>query len=248
MKQIIYLSTLILITSCIPAKRYQTLERNLLSTKFELNQIEIAEKLTISDVAKNNPILKIDAASTPEQIKQRIDQIKASCLNAADKPKDLESLTGGYDVFYDEFTEDFGAKINLIPFGTISGSRNSKVIVYNFLQFKNSSCKVDERNESITWGAGIKLTLHVKSSRNSVNLSSLPAIAAAVNYDRAKVTYKIKVQGITGDKVRLKLANQGEFNVENYGKLVSSIDEIIKIMSDDEVNVDPQLVLLENSI
>ena len=58
------------------------------------------------------------------------------------------------------------------------------------------------------------------------------------------MTYTISTIGITGDKVIDALPTGSNFDVENYAKVVNSVDDIIRLAKDnvDGVVIEPQLL------
>lgn len=160
-------------------------------------------------------------------------------------PKTLNDLNDGYDIFYSNKSYKIDASGHV--FYVKAGTRNSqKQLNYKFLQFKKSSCEIKNTVKELVYGCGVELELTVMSSNSSLDVTSLPMIAAAVTYDDAKVTYKIKIIGITGNVIRKSLARSGNFDVENYGKIMSAIDAVIDNMDKSDVFINPQIIAMNN--
>ncbi|HET8839363.1 MAG TPA: hypothetical protein VFM82_10265 [Flavobacteriaceae bacterium] len=195
---------------------------------------------------------KIDEKSVTddpsEKIKDDLEAVRKACSEKQDKPQVMKDLTGGYDLFFSSFEEEVAASLNLIPFGSLSGSNRSLVVVYNFLQYKKDYCSTDGKDYPVLWGSGVQMTLHIKSRKRSMKTTTMAGLAAAVDYNRAQVEYRLKTIGIIGDPVRFRVATQGEFSVDNYAKIISNVDQIIRLMSDSDVTVTPQLVAVEKEI
>ncbi|GEM_PF-3603129 len=205
--------------------------------KFKLVLVENF-KTNISNLASHALV----GSSTPIKVKDdnSIDATNFDC----DKPKTLNDLDGGYEVFFSstKYALDINGKI---IFASVDKSSSKTNLNYKFLQYKKQKCLVNGKEEEVIYGCGVDLSLDVKSKKNSANISSLPNIAAAVTYKDADVQYKLKVIGITGDAIRSNLNINGDFDVDNYGKIISKIDEILKNMGATGVNISPQLILLE---
>jgi hypothetical protein len=195
-------------------------------------------KTNISNLASHALV----GSSTPTKVKDD-NPIDADGLGC-DKPKTLNDLDGGYDVFFSstKYTLDINGKIVFVSAASNTSKTN---LNYKFLQYKKQKCTINGREEEVVYGCGVDLSLDVKSKKNSANISSLPNIAAAVTYKDADVQYKLKVIGITGDAIRSNLNINGDFDVDNYGKIISKIDEILKNMGTSGVNISPQLIVLE---
>lgn len=179
-----------------------------------------------------------------KEIKNKIGVIRKTCSEDVNKPTKIEELTGGYDVFYSSFDENIAASLKLIPYGSISGKDRSIVVVYNFLQYKDDYCNIDNKDYPVLWGSGVQMTLHIKSRKRNLKTTAMAGLAAAVDYNRAHVEYRLKTIGIIGDPVRFRVATQGEFNVDNYAKIISNVDEIIRLMGDSAVTITPQLIVV----
>jgi hypothetical protein len=205
--------------------------------KFKLILIENF-KVNISNLASHTLIGNATIVKVKDE--NNLDENDVNC----DKPKTLNDLDGGYDVFFSstKYTLDVNGKI---VFASVDRSTSKTNLNYKFLQYKKQKCLVNGKEEEVIYGCGVDLTLDVKSKKNSANISSVPNIAAAVTYKDADVQYKLKVIGITGDAIRNNLNINGDFDVDNYGKIISKIDEILKNMGATGVNISPQIIVLE---
>lgn len=183
-----------------------------------------------------------------EKIKNDLGAVRKACSEKQDKPQKMDDLTGGYDLFFSSFEEEVAASLHLIPFGSISGNNHSLVVVYNFLQYKKDYCSNNGKDYPVLWGSGVQMTLHIKSRKRGIKTTTMAGLAAAVDYNRAQVEYRLRTIGIIGDPVRFRVATQGEFSVDNYAKIISNVDEIIRLMSDSDVTITPQLIAIEKEI
>jgi hypothetical protein len=227
--------------------------------EFEIQEIESAEEsmkefedfkaeiILIPDETDMNDE-KSFTDDPAEKIKNDLGAVRKVCSENSDKPTEINDLTGGYDLFFSSFEEEVAASLNLIPYGSISGNNRSLVVIYNFLQYKKDYCSNDGKDYPVLWGSGVQMTLHIKSRKRSMKTTTMAGLAAAVDYKRAQVEYRLKTIGIIGDPVRFRVATQGEFSVDNYAKIISNVDEIIRLMSDSDVTVTPQLIAVEKEI
>lgn len=160
-------------------------------------------------------------------------------------PQTLADLTGGTKTFIREMTLMEAKKMNII-YSTGERSKQSKVIVHDFLQYKNTRCaKGGRRVRNLVYGVGVRLTVTVISAKKQARLTNLASISAAVEYDLAEVIYELHAIGITGDKVRLSMAESGKFGVNDYANWITLKGEIIKLIGDDGISVKPQLIIDE---
>lgn len=165
------------------------------------------------------------------------------CREAPDRPSKLTDLDGGYEVFYYSFSEDNAAKLGLIAAGAIGGAKRSVVQVYRFMQVATRTCRIGGMNRPVTWAAGAEAVLHVKTAKRGVNLDKLSTLAAAVEFNRASVAFSMNTPGITGTPIRKALPDAGAFNVENYAKMVSAVDQVRLLMDSGGVTVKPQMLI-----
>ncbi len=173
--------------------------------------------------------------------------ISAQVMDCEDvlAPETLADLTGGTKTFIREMTLLEAKKANVI-YSMGTRTKNSKVIVHDFLQYKNIRCSKNGRRErNLIYGVGVRLTVTVVSAKKQARLTNLASISAAVEYDFAEVIYELHAIGITGDKVRLSMAESGKFGVNDYAKWIALKGEIIKMIGEEGISVKPQLIIDE---
>ena len=127
-------------------------------------------------------------------------------------------------------------------FGYGGGELGKKetLLIVDFVQHKDIQC-TDGKTQR--YGVGARLFLHITKKKRGLNLT-LPQLAANVELDRAQVTYTISTIGITGSSVIDALPTGSNFDVENYAKVINSVDNIIRLAKDNEdgVVIEPQLL------
>lgn len=166
-----------------------------------------------------------------------IDNLPVDCPT----PSNLDELDGGYAVFYSSrnYTMDTSGAIFYVSAGV---NKAKQELTYKFLQYKKSKCIINGVLTDVIFGCGVELELRIISNKKSLNITSLPSIAAAVQYKDAEIQFKLNVLGVTGNAVRNNLAFNGSFDVENYGKIMVSIDKIIENMSASGTKISPQII------
>jgi len=166
----------------------------------------------------------------------------------AGKPTALNQLTGGYKVYYSSYTESAALNLGFIPIGSATGTKSSAVQVYSFLQFVEMPCQINNATVTVSWGAGAEAILHIKKAKAGLNLNKLSTVAAGVELGRANVKFSMQTFGVTGDAIRTALPAAGDFNVENYARLINAVDEVRKRMGDAGVVVVPKLLIEKSEL
>lgn len=236
----------------LAADAYSNAERNVLVNTAILKAAEYNSNKNQSEIGNTNFKTNISdlvskAFLGSEKIAKAInDDPTISLSSDCVKPKTLTELDGGYDIFFssNHYVLETGGTIVFVT-GNVNNSKST--MSYKFLQYKKEKCIINGKEEEVLYGCGIDLNLDIVSKKKSVNFNSLPKIAAAVTYKDADVQYKIKIIGITGNPIRNSLSVSGEFDVDNYAKIMSKIDEIVNKMGDTGVNIAPQIIGTEKA-
>lgn len=163
-----------------------------------------------------------------------------TCFDDQQPPRTLSDLDGGYNVFYYSLTETSAIQLSVIPVGSATRNKRSAVHVYRFLQYTERPCDIGGARQPVIWGVGAQAILHVRSAKRGVNLTRPSVLAAAVELNRAEVTFSMDVLGVTGSPVRKVLPEAGAFHVENYAKMVSAIDQVRALLDDPGVTIRPK--------
>ena len=154
-------------------------------------------------------------------------------------PTLMSDLTSGLRKKVVKFTSSSNSKLGLWGFGGTLKSSEVLLIV-DFVQFLTIECSDTARS----FGVGARLYLHIKKKKKGVSFE-LAKLAANVELNRASVTYTVSTIGIVGDSIIEVLPTGSNFDVENYGKVVTAVDNIIRLAKDgqDGVIVTPQLLV-----
>ncbi|WP_411031261.1 hypothetical protein [Spongiimicrobium sp. 3-5] len=175
------------------------------------------------------------------------DSLKANKMAALDRddcgniPTNLAALDGGIERYVLKYNRSAG--VNLEIFGHKGGlERKDVLIVSDFVQRKKIVCS---SSETRTYGVGVRLVIHVKNRKKSINLS-LPKLAANVELERARASFKLTTIGITGPKIIDLLPSSDSFDVENYKEVMNAVDSIIGVIKDDQEGVIIKPTLLPN--
>lgn len=165
------------------------------------------------------------------------DNFLSECSNI---PKDMRDLRSGLQKFFLKFTSKSGIDLKVLGYGGANLEKKEVLLIVDFIQFKDINCSGKNKR----FGVGARLFLNIKECSSKININNLPQLAAAVELDKATVTYNISTIGITGDKILDLLPTGADFNVESYAKVVSSIDQIIKIARDNTsgIEIEPQII------
>ncbi|HEU0298403.1 MAG TPA: hypothetical protein VFR37_03095, partial [Longimicrobium sp.] len=120
------------------------------------------------------------------------------CQGAADRPRTLSDLTGGYQLYQSSYREDFAASLGLLGIADLSGRRSAIVVRYHLFRMVRRSCSINSVEIPVVWGVGVASTLHVKEARRGARVTSLPVIAASVEFGHASVTMRMETAGLVG--------------------------------------------------
>ena len=164
--------------------------------------------------------------------------IKNKC--AAAKPKTMKELSGGMKKLYYQLTKDNSASLNIFGAGNINLGKKELLVIVDFVQYKDTNCG----GESLRYGVGARLFLHVKKLGKGIKTNDLPHLAAGVQLGQASITYSIETIGITGSKISDVMPGTGNFDVEAYAKVTKAVDDIQRLARDGQegVVIDPQVI------
>lgn len=155
-------------------------------------------------------------------------------------PENMADLTGGIRKYFYKFTAESSGNLDAFGYGGGSLENKETLLIVDFVQHKDIFCTDGKKR---IFGVGARLFLKISKKKRSVSFG-LPKLAANVELGKAEVEYTISTIGITGDKVLDALPTGNEFDVENYAKIVNSVDNIIRLAKDnvDGINIEPQLL------
>lgn len=171
------------------------------------------------------------------------------CLNSSTKPKNLSDLNDGYDVFYYFVEKNIAAKMGFIPMGAVGSLKHkSKILVYEFCQYRKDFCTVGSESIPIRWGVGVRLVLTIKSYKRKIELTNRYKLSAAVEQGKAEVTYKLSTFGLTGTPIKLSIPKlSGDFDKHANKEVTNAVNKIIAKMENTKTVVKPQLIMPQES-
>lgn len=218
-----------------------TILKNLLLATTMLLALYSCDKTGGTTVVSDPNVAVEDPKATEEKtyVKPEIDD-KTTCS----APKTMRDLSGGMKKIFYQFTTKNNGSLGLFGMAKLTLGKKEVMVVVDFMQYKDQKCS----GELVRYGVGARLFLHIKKIQGGVSITDLPKLAAGVEYGKSSVTYSIEVIGLTGNKVRAALPNTGDFNVEAYGKVISAVDKIQMLASDEEegIVIDPQVIPTSN--
>jgi hypothetical protein len=165
-----------------------------------------------------------------------------NCAEDSQRPKGLADLDGGYSIFHYSLAEDSAIQLSFIQAGAATRTKRSVVQVFRVMQYVERTCDIGGVPTPVIWGVGAEAVLHVRNAKRGIDLSKLSVVAAAVELNRAEVTFSMNTPGVTGSAVREVLPDAGSFNVDNYVKVVGAIDQVRLLLDDPTVTIRPQLL------
>jgi len=174
------------------------------------------QKNTIAGKADNFEVLTTD--------------IPATCV----LPTKIGDLNGGVDFKIYKFDQSASASASAMGFSGEIGKKEM-LFIQDFTRYDYITC--DGKKTKV--GIGLRCFIHVTSFKGKLAYSSLPGIAANVQLERAKCSFELKALGfgIDGSVLAEGLQAQGDYNVENFGKLAVVFNNVLKLLNSNSTMV-----------
>lgn len=216
------------------------------STKSMSDSIGKSDTTIMSDPVISKSYVELIQQSTNMQSKDKnFNHVKdsrksGSVTGCAFIPKKMTDLTSGLQKLFYKYTAKSNYNLSLMGYGGGALSKKEVLLIVDFVQFKDVDCS----GETIRFGVGARLFLKIKDNKSRIDITNLPKLAAAAEFGKAEVSYSISTLGIVGDKILDVLPTGSDFNVESYAKVVSAVDQIIRLAKDNSagVQIDPQVI------
>ncbi len=143
-------------------------------------------------------------------------------------PKKVGDLNGGVDFKIYKFDQNSSAGASAMGFSGEIGKKEM-LFIQDFIRYDYITCD----GKKIKVGIGLRCFIHVTSFKGKLAYSSLPGIAANVQLERAKCSFDLKALGfgIDGSVLAEGLQAQGDYNVENFGKLAVVFNNVLKLLN-----------------
>ena len=270
-KLFILLTLLISIYSCISKKEYIELENKFSETKELLNENNALLNETfneLSSIKSENEMLKDELSNVvahnsnsqkqysgksilenkyllDETNFQEINILKTSpdtinCL--LKKPTELSKLNSGSAKFVYTIDEKSSSSASLLSLISGKLNKNERISIVDYVEYKNIKCS---KKGSLRVGAGVRLTLKIKSTNNKFEINIPSKVAAPSEFGIAEVTYRIETIGFKNKTTRKILSGLGgEFNVDDYIKVLDAVNKI-QLAMDEVTTVDPRVLPIE---
>ena len=143
-------------------------------------------------------------------------------------PERIADLNSGVDFNIYKFDRSMSAGAKAMGFsGEIS--RRQVLFVQDFVRFQWIECDGIKKK----FGIGLRCFIHVSNYKGRIGYTSLSGIAANVELGNARCTFHLATLGfaIDGKEIANGLAPQGEYNVENFGKLAVVFNNVLKLLN-----------------
>src|SRR5690606_7144294 len=147
----------------------------------------------------------------------------------------LKDLTSGSHYEVNIITKENKADLESFGFkGTFSD--NVTIIIKDYVRSKTVKCN----GENIKVGVGLRCFIHVTSKKYKAG-ANLPYLAANVQLDNAKASYKIVSLGFgLGGDVFKHIKSTGSYDVEGFSQVEMAFSNILGTLSDEnEMVIDP---------
>lgn len=190
-------------------------------------------KILINDSIPTYKTGKQDSAAKGDDFVVLTTEEPSSCV----LPTKIGDLNGGVDFKIYKFDQNTSASAAAMGFTGEIGKKQM-LFIQDFTRYDYINCD----NKKIKVGIGLRCFIHVTSFKGKLAYSSLPGIAANVQLEKAKCTFDLKALGfgIDGTVLAEGLQTQGDYTVENFGKLAVVFNNVLKLLnSNSEMKIRP---------
>tara|TARA_R110001599_G_scaffold331474_1_gene546276 strand:+ start:759 stop:1613 length:855 start_codon:yes stop_codon:yes gene_type:complete len=164
-----------------------------------------------------------------------------SCISPEAAPEWRLCTDTGMQVYY--FNKSSKTHLKLLGFGGINLKGNEIVCIAEYSQRVSIPCA---DNNDVTWGFGIRMMMHVKSSEKGAKLDNPSKIAASVTFGYASVSYSIKTFGVAGPGIA-DFIDADDMTTNSYGRFTGLIAKFIREIysTSNTYDIDPRVMLVE---
>ncbi len=143
-------------------------------------------------------------------------------------PATIAGLNSGSGYESYTFTSDASASAAAMGFSGSIG-RKELSIIRDYVRYEIVDCGGVKKK----YGIGLRCFIHVKSIKAKLT-GSYASIAAATQLDQGSAKYSLKSLGFAmqGDMIATDLDGTGDYNVENFGKLAITFNNVLKTLKD----------------
>ncbi|WP_422083494.1 hypothetical protein [Ulvibacterium sp.] len=191
-----------------------------------------------------NPLLKDNGTFYALSFEENAEKLKPVALSKDDNP------FAQFNVIQNTINIETAAELG-VGIGSISGSYKSFILSYEAMLYteKIVTTPVGGKIYGTRWGAGLRVVLKVSDIQSNASFN-FGAIAASAELGLAKVEYEINGIGISSPNILKVLPGPGEFNFENYSKIIEAAEKVKKYMADnsDKLTPEPFQVFMSDEI
>lgn len=172
-----------------------------------------------NEIAPNSS-LKSNKITLPE--------LQTNTLNNCVIPNRINQLLGGTSIKLYKFDKNNSASANAFGFTGEIGKKQM-LFVQDYLRYDYINCG----NQKKKVGIGLRCYIFVSDFKGKVGYNNLPGVAANVELNNAQCSYELKSLGfaIDGSVLAEGLNPEGEYNVENFGKLAATFNNVLKLLN-----------------
>lgn len=147
-------------------------------------------------------------------------------VNCTELPTRVADLIGGSELNIYKFDQSTSASASYMGFSGAIGKKEM-LFIQDYIRYRNVTCG----SETKKMGVGLRCFIHVKSLKGKIS-ATLPAIAASVELSRARSTFSLKTLGfgVDGSVLAQGLSSDGDYNVDNFGKLAVTFNNVLKLL------------------
>jgi len=152
-------------------------------------------------------------------------------------PTRIADLRSGVEIKLYKFDKNTKASASAMGFSGEIG-KNQMVFIQDYIRYGFIEC--NGKKEKL--GIGLRCFIHITEFKGKVGYNKLPGVAANVELGNAECSYDLRALGfaIEGSTLADGLNPQGEYNVENFGKLAATFNNVLReLNSTSEMKIDP---------
>ncbi|WP_306349831.1 hypothetical protein [Flavobacterium sp. '19STA2R22 D10 B1'] len=172
-----------------------------------------------------NPLLKEDGSFYALSFDDNAEELKPVALTGNDNP------FAQFRVLQSSINLQTAASLG-VALGSGKGAYKSFFLSYEAMLFteKISTQPIGGKIYGTRWGAGLRVILKISDVQANASFN-FGMIAAASELGLANVEYEINGIGINNPAILEVLPGPGQFNFDNYTKILNAADEIRKYMA-----------------
>lgn len=201
----------------------------------ELTEKDVADifKQAQGDIVDSTKVVKYESVAGKGSTEESNGVILKVLTNALPNgctslPTTIGELNSGGRLSILKFDHNMNADAKAFGF---SGSIDKKELLFiqDFKSYKVVNCEGTDKKI----GIGLRCFIHVKARKGKIGYSRLPLVAANVEMNNAEASFYLEWLGfgMDGNIIEAGLPTNGDYNVDNFGKLTIVFNNVLKLLN-----------------